>query len=104
MGLMADFATSVEEAQKLCADGLPHAVIYEAAIAGDHFERLRNEMLAELPTLVFVRIAEQGKAFKVLILGGRQFASVGRNAIMSALPQALTFELSGAEEAATRGG
>ena len=103
MGLMVDFVTSVEEAQQLCADGLPHAVIYEAAIAGDHFERLRNEMLAEVPTLVFVRIAEQGKAFEVLNLGGRQFASVGRDAIMSALPEALTFELSRAEEAAARG-
>ena len=103
MGLMVDFVTSVDEAQQLCADGLPHAVIYEAAIAGDHFERLRNEMLAEVPTLVFVRIAEQGKAFEVLNLGGRQFASVGRDAIMSALPEALTFELSRAEEAAARG-
>ncbi len=103
MGLMVDFVTSVEEAQQLCADGLPHAVVYEAAIAGEHFERLRNEMLAEVPTLVFVRIAEQGKAFEVLNLGGRQFASVGRDAIMSALPEALTFELSRAEEAAARG-
>ena len=103
MGLMVDFVTSVEEAQQLCTDGLPHAVIYEAAIAGDHFERLRAEMLAEVPTLVFVRIAEQGKAFEVLNLGGRQFASVGRDAIMTALPEALTFELSRAEEAAARG-
>lgn len=103
MGLMLDFVTSVEEAQQLCADGLPHAMVYEASLAGEHFERLRNEMLAEVPTLVFVRIAEQGKAFEVLNLGGRQFASVGRDAIMSALPEALTFELSRAEEAAARG-
>ena len=103
MGLMVDFVTSVEEAQQLCADGLPHAVVYEAAIAGEHFERLRNEMLTEVPTLVFVRIAEQGKAFEVLNLGGRQFASVGRDAIMAALPEALMFELSRAEEAAARG-
>lgn len=103
MGLMVDFVTSIEEAQQLAADGLPHAVVYEAAIAGDQFERLRAEMLAEVPTLVFVRIAEQGKAFEVLNLGGRQFASVGRDAIMAALPEALTFELSRAEEAAARG-
>jgi CheY-like chemotaxis protein len=103
MGLMVDFVTSVEEAQQLVADGLPHAVVYEASMADGHFERLRSEMLAEVPTLVFVRIAEQGKAFEVLNLGGRQFASVGRDAIMVALPEALTFELSRAEEAAARG-
>lgn len=103
MGLMVDFVTSVQEAQELVSDGLPHAVIYEAALAGEAFERLRTEMLNEVPTLVFVRIAEQGKAFEVLNLGGRQFASVGRDAIMAALPEALMFELSRAEEAAARG-
>jgi len=103
MGLMVDFVTSVQEARELVADGLPHGVIYEAALAGEAFERLRTEMLAEVPNLVFVRIAEQGKAFEVLNLGGRQFASVGRDAIMAALPEALMFELSRAEEAAARG-
>lgn len=103
LGLMVDFVASVEEARQLAADGLPHAVIYEAAMAGEQFERLRGEMLAEVPTLVFVRIAEQGKAFEVMNFGGRQFTSVGRDAIMTALPEALTFELSRAEEAAARG-
>jgi hypothetical protein len=94
MGLMVDFVASVEEAQELCADGLPHAMIYEASLAGERFERLRDGMLAEVPTLAFIRIAEQGKAFEVLNLGGRQFASVGRDAIIEALPAALMFELS----------
>ena len=102
MGLMVDFVTSVEELRQLVADGLPHAVVYEAAIAGDAFERLRGEMLTEVPTLVFVRISDQGKAFEVLNIGGRQFTSVGRDAIMIALPEALTFELSRAGEAAAR--
>jgi hypothetical protein len=100
MGLMVDFVTSVEELRQLVADGLPHAVVYEALIAGEAFERLRGEMLAEVPTLVFVRISDQGKAFEVLNIGGRQFTSVGRDAIIVALPEALTFELSRAEEAA----
>jgi hypothetical protein len=103
MGLMVDFVTSVVEAQELVSDGLPHAVIYEAALAGAQFERLRDEMLAEVPALPFIRIADQGKAFEVLNLGGRQFASVGRDAVMSSLPEALLFELSRAEEAAARG-
>jgi len=102
MGLMVDFVTSVEDLRQLVADGLPHAVVYEAAIAGEAFERLRGEMLTEVPTLVFVRISDRGKAFEVLNIGGRQFTSVGRDAIMVALPEALTFELSRAEEAAAR--
>ena len=94
MGLMVDFVASVDEAREFCADGLPHAMIYEASLAGERFERLRTEMLAEVATLPFIRIAEQGKAFEVLNLGGRQFASVGRDAIIEALPAALMFELS----------
>lgn len=102
MGLMVDFVTSVEELRQLVADGLPHAVVYEAAIAGEPFERLRREILAEAPAMVFIRISDQGKAFEVLNLGGRQFTSVGRDAIMVALPEALTFEFSRADEAAAR--
>jgi hypothetical protein len=102
MGLMVDFVTSVEELRQLVADGLPHAVVYEAAIAGEPFERLRREILAEAPAMVFIRISDQGKAFEVLNVGGRQFTSVGRDAIMVALPEALTFEFSRADEAAAR--
>jgi hypothetical protein len=94
MGLMIDFVASVEEAAEFCRDGLPHAIVYEAAIAGERFERLRSELLAELPALAFVQIAEHGKAFEVLNQGGRQFASVGRDAIIDSLPAAMLFELS----------
>lgn len=102
MGLMVDFVTSVEELRQLVADGLPHAVVYEAAIAGEPFERLRREILAEAPAMVFIRISDQGKAFEVLNVGGRQIASVGRDAIMVALPEALNFEFSRSDEAAAR--
>ncbi|MDP1900253.1 MAG: hypothetical protein Q8K96_07350 [Rubrivivax sp.] len=94
MGLMIDFVTSVEEAQALCSDGLPHAVVYEAGMGGERFERMRGEMLAEVAHLAFIQITEQGKAFQVHHVGGRQFASVGRDGLIESLPAALLFELS----------
>ena len=94
MGLMIDFVTSVEEAAEFCRDGLPHAIVYEAALAGERFEKMRGELLAEVPGLAFIQIAEHGKAFEVLNLQGRQFASVGRDAIIDSLPAAMMFELS----------
>jgi len=94
LGLMIDFVTSVEEAIEFCRDGLPHAIVYEAALSGARFEKMRSELLAELPALAFVQIAEHGKAFEVLNLHGRQFASVGRDAIIESLPAAMMFELS----------
>jgi CheY-like chemotaxis protein len=94
MGLRIDFVATVEEALQLFTDGLPHGVIYEAGLTGERFEQLRSEALAELPGVAFIQIAEQGKAFEVLNIGGHQVASVGRDAILDALPSALMFELS----------
>jgi hypothetical protein len=93
MGLMLDFVPSVDKARQFCSEGLPHAVVHEASLGGQRFERLRAEMLADLPTLAFIQIAESGKAFEVLSVGDRQFASVGRDAILESLPAAMLFEL-----------
>lgn len=99
MGAMVDFVGSVEEAELFCQDGLPHAVVHEASMAGERFERLRAAMLAELPTLAFVQIAPEGKAFEVLNIGGRQFASVGRDSISQGLSGAMLYEMAAAEAA-----
>jgi hypothetical protein len=99
MGMMIDFVGSIEEAEVFCHDGLPHAVVYEASLGGERFERLRAAMLAEVPTLAFVQIAPEGKAFEVLNVGGRQFASVGRDAIVQGLPGAMLYEMAASETA-----
>jgi hypothetical protein len=93
MGLMIDFVTSVEEAREFCMGGMPHAVVHEGVLGGERFELLRQELLTSVPTLAFIQISEHGKAFEVTNVGGRQFASVGRDAIIESLPAALLFEL-----------
>ncbi len=94
LGLMVDFVTSVDEAREFCKSGMPHAVVHEAALGGEAFERLRQELLAELPTLAFVQITEDGKGFEVRAAGGRDAVCVARAAIGDSLPAALMFELS----------
>jgi hypothetical protein len=93
LGLMLDFASSVDEARHLCTGGLPHGVVYDGTLASDALEALRHELTAEMPSLAFIHIADHGKAFEVLNLGGSQVASVGRDVIADALPAALMFEL-----------
>lgn len=93
MGPMLDFVASLEEVQQQCADTLPHAVVYEASLGGPRFDRLRAELLAQAPRLAFVEIAEQGKAMQVIRVGGHALTSVGRDAIIESLPEALVFEL-----------
>ncbi len=92
--LVLDFSGTVDEVQAQCADAMPDAVVYEASLGGERFERLRSELLAASPRLAFVQIAEQGKAVQILNQGGRQFTSVGRDAIIESLSEALKFELS----------
>jgi len=94
MGLMIDYVTSVAAAREFCGGGLPHAVLHEAALAGEHFDDWRQEVLARVPTLSFIQITELGKAFEVVNVGGRQFASLGRDGIIESLATALEFELS----------
>jgi hypothetical protein len=93
LGLMLDFAASVDEARHLCTGGLPHGVVYDSALASDALDALRHELTAEMPTLAFIHLADHGKAFEVLNLNGSQVASVGRDVIAEALPAALMFEL-----------
>lgn len=93
MGLMVDYVGSVEEARQFCSGGLPHAIIFEAAVAGDNFRALRAEWSAEVPSLAFIEISEQGRELEVSDLGGRRTSRIGRDVIVSALPSALMFEL-----------
>lgn len=93
MGLMVDFVSSVEEVQQQCAEAMPHVVVYEASLGGQRFDRLRDELLAQARHLAFIQIAEQGKAMQVMNVGGHQITSVGRDAIIESLPEALAFEL-----------
>lgn len=93
MGLMIDYVASVEEAREFCSGGLPHAIVYEAALAGENFRKLRAEWTREVPTLAFIEITEQGRELKVCDLGGQRTSRVGRDVLVGALPGALSFEL-----------
>ena len=93
-GSMVDFVTTLDEAQRLFEDALPHAVIYEASQCGARFDRLRNTLLLDVPTLAFIQITPDGRAFEVLQADGHRYASVGLDGLIENLPAALLFELS----------
>lgn len=94
MGLMVDFVQSLEEAREFCQGGMPHAILHEATLGGERFEKLRKELLIEVPTLSFIELAEEGTGFEVRKVDDRQYACVSRGSIIEALPAALMFELS----------
>jgi hypothetical protein len=93
MGLLVDFVGSVDEAEEFCRDALPHAIIFESVLRNDRFQKLRNGIVAEMPTFVFIEIAPEGSALQ-LSKQGNEGARIGRDAVMQSLPSALIFELS----------
>lgn len=94
MGLVVDLVASIEEASDFCRDGLPHAIIVEGILNGDRLKHLRAEIAAELPDFPFVEIVEEGASFSMSGFSGSDMGRVGREAIESALPSVLMFELS----------
>ena len=94
MGLIIDVVPSIAAAAEFCNDGLPHAIVYESALGGERFERLRDDLLTEAPELAFIEIAEEGSSFEISSFTGAQATRVGRDAIVASLPSALMFELS----------
>jgi hypothetical protein len=94
MGLIIDFVPSILEAVQFCRDGLPHAIIYESALAGERFLQLRQDLQGEAPELAFIEITEEGSSFEMSSFTGAETTHVGRDAIVASLPSALIFELS----------
>ena len=94
MGLMLDYVNSVDEARQFCNGGMPHAILHESALGGDRFERLRLDLLSEVPKLVFIELAEEGRGVQTRRIGARQFSSIGRGTLVESLPPTLMYELS----------
>jgi len=94
MGLVIDLVASVDEAHEFCRDGLPHAIIVEGILHGERLRQLQHEVQAEQPDFPYVEIIEEGASFAMSGFGGATMGRVGRDAIESALPSVLMFELS----------
>jgi hypothetical protein len=94
MGMLIDFVSNAQEAADWCNTTLPDAVVHEEGLTDPAWQALRAALTQESRRIAFLSITEQGKAFEVLNAGERQVASVGRDAVLTALPAALLFELS----------
>lgn len=94
MGLMLDYVNTVDEARQFCSAGLPHAILHESALGGERFERLRMDLLGEMPKLAFIELAEEGRGLQTREIGDRMFSRIGRDTLVESLPAALMYELS----------
>lgn len=58
LDLIADFVGTVDEAAAFCAGGLPHALICDPLLDGERLQRLRSQLQAEAPGLLFVNVVD----------------------------------------------
>ncbi|MEZ0203524.1 hypothetical protein [Ideonella sp.] len=93
MGLVLDFVSSVEEAERFCRETLPHGIICESVLAGQRFARLRELLAAEQPDFVCIEIAEEGDHCQLSTDSAQRQAQIGRHGVLNYLPSALIFEL-----------
>lgn len=94
MGLVIDLVSSVNQAVDFCTESLPHAIIFESALHGDKLKQLHAELLDEVPDIVFIEILEEGHRFETSGFDHTSMAKVGRDALGTALPSLLVYELS----------
>lgn len=92
-GLMVDYVASMDEAREFCNGGLPHAIVFEAALAGEKLRALRAQWQREVPSLAYIEIAEQGRDLEISDLGGQRTTHIGRDVLPDALGSTLMSEL-----------
>lgn len=93
MGLVLDFVTSMREASEFCREGLPHAIVFESTMRTTAFEKLVESVRREVPEFVFIELLESGNTFDISSVSQTGMARVGRDAVATALPSALVYEL-----------
>lgn len=94
MGLVIDLVSSVNQAVDFCTESLPHAIVFESSLRGEKLKALQMELLDEVPDMVFIEILEEGTQFATSGDEHGSIAHVGRDALATALPSVLVYELS----------
>jgi len=93
MGLTLHCVHSVDDARRFCDQAPPEAIVYESVVYDSNFDSLRHDIKQQHPQMAWIEIVDDGDAFEISSFDGTSMARVGRDAIASALPSALMFEL-----------
>ncbi|HEY4083601.1 MAG TPA: hypothetical protein VGM81_23170 [Burkholderiaceae bacterium] len=94
MGLIVDVVDDMEGAAQFCMEGLPHGILFETTERNEIFERLRTEVLVEVPQFCFVEVFDEPHLTQLSTATADGLARIAREYLADALPSLLTFELS----------
>ena len=94
LGLIVDASETVEDALQFCVEGLPHAIVFDAAQRSTAFDHLHAEVMREVPDFSFVEVLAHEQQTQLSTATADGMARISRHYITDALPSVLMFELS----------
>ncbi|RZI55880.1 MAG: hypothetical protein EOP37_26425 [Rubrivivax sp.] len=94
MGLIIDAVGSMDEALQFCEEGLPHGIAFEQSMRDADFDRLRADILGEVPGFSFIEVLDGEQQTQLSTATADHMARISRQNLQDALPSVLLFELS----------
>ncbi len=94
MGMLVDVVGSVAEAEQFCREGLPHAMLFDAALTDDALLQLVASVSREAPDVAFVEMFDGEHRTQLSTATRDGVARISRRNLPDALPSLLMFELS----------
>lgn len=94
MGMLVDVVGSVAEAEQFCREGLPHAMLFDAALTDDALLQLIAGVSREAPDVAFVEMFDGEHRTQLSTATRDGVARISRRNLPEALPSLLMFELS----------
>jgi len=93
MGMLVDVVGSVAEAEQFCREGLPHALLFDAAQMNEALLQLIAEVMRDAPDFSFVEMFDGEHRTQLSTATDDGVARISRRHLPDALPSLLMFEL-----------
>lgn len=94
MGMLVDAVGSVAEAEQFCREGLPHVLLFDAALRDEALQALIAGVGREVPDFCFVEMFDGEHRTQLSTATADGVARISRRHLPDALPSLLMFELS----------
>lgn len=94
MGMLVDAVASTAEAEQFCHEGLPHVLLFDAALRDDALQQLIAGISRDAPDFAFVEMFDGEHRTQLSTATADGVARISRRHLADALPQLLMFELS----------
>ena len=94
MGMLVDVVGSVAEAEQFCREGLPHVLLFDAALMNEALLTLIAGISRDAPDFAFVEMFDGEHRTQLSTATSDGVARISRRNLPDALPSLLMFELS----------